>query len=296
MDTSSSRSAARSGFDMMIGGDLVVVRGAGELATGSIVRLVRAGFRVVALEVAAPSSIRRTVCLSEAMYDGAAEVEGVRAVRVASLDELRALLVQPGPAGPVPLLVDPGCTVLPALRPMALVDAILARRNLGTRIGMADVVVALGPGFEAGVDADAVVETHRGHDLGRVLTSGRAEPDPGGPGLAGGRSAERVVHAPCAGVATGLKRIGDPVRAGEPLLAYIGAQGRVLQVAAIDGTVRGLIRDGYAVWAGLKVADVDPSGRRDYCYTVSDRALAIAGGVLEAVLRLGAHRRFTGSA
>ena len=276
---------------MMIGGDLVVVRGAGDLATGSIVRLVRAGFRVVALEVAAPSSIRRTVCLSEAMYDGAAEVEGVRAARVASLDELRALLVQPGPAGPVPLLEDPGCTVLPALRPMALVDAILAKRNLGTRIGMADVVVALGPGFEAGVDADAVVETHRGHDLGRVLTRGRAEPDTGVPGMIGGLGAERVVHAACAGVVTGLKRIGDPIRAGEPLLAYIGAQGRILQAAAIDGMVRGLIRDGFMAKAGLKVADVDPRGHREHCFSVSDKGLAIAGGVLEAVLRLGARGR-----
>jgi xanthine dehydrogenase accessory factor len=269
----------------LINGELVVVRGAGDLATGCIVRLVRAGFRVAALEVARPSAIRRTVCLSEAMYEGKAEVEGVRAVRVASLEELRAVLERPGP---VPILEDPGCTVLAQLRPLALVDAIIAKRNLGTRIGMAEVVVALGPGFAAGVDVDAVVETNRGHDLGRVLLSGRAEPDTGVPGLVGGAARERVLHAPVAGVVQSLKRIGDSVRCGEPVLALIGADGRVPLAAAVDGMVRGLIRTGYMVHAGMKVADVDPRGRRDHCFTISDKGLAVAGGVLEAILMLGA--------
>jgi xanthine dehydrogenase accessory factor len=270
----------------LISGQLVVVRGAGDLATGCIVRLVRAGFRVAVLETAQPSSIRRTVCLSEAMYEGKAEVEGVRAVRVASLDELQATLARPG--APVPLLEDPGCTVLAQLRPLALVDAIIAKRNLGTRIGMAEVVVALGPGFEAGVDADAVVETNRGHDLGRVLLSGRAEPDTGVPGLIAGHGRERVLHAPAAGVVQNLKRIGDQVRAGEPVLAIIGEEGRVPLAAGIDGMLRGLIRPGFLAHAGLKVADVDPRGRREHCFTISDKGLAVAGGVLEAVLMLGA--------
>jgi len=274
----------------LISGELVVVRGAGDLATGCIVRLVRAGFRVAALEVAEPSSIRRTVCLSEAVYQGQAEVEGVKAVRVGSAEELLAALERCGPAGPVPVLVDPQCAVLPRLRPLALVDAIIAKRNLGTRIGMADVVVALGPGFEAGVDADAVVETNRGHDLGRVLRSGRAEPDTGTPGLIAGVGRERVLHAPAAGVVENLKRIADRVQAGEPVLAIDGPEGRVLVAAAIDGMVRGLIRPGFQARAGLKVADVDPRGRREHCFTISDKAMAIAGGVLEAVLMLGAGR------
>jgi len=274
----------------LIGGDLVVVRGAGDLATGVINRLVRAGFRVAALETGQPSAIRRTVCLSEAMYQGQAEVEGIRAIRTGSLEELQAALAHFGPAGPVPLLEDPGCTVLAQLRPLALVDAIIAKRNLGTRIGMAEVVVALGPGFEAGVDADAVVETNRGHDLGRVLLRGRAEPNTGTPGLVGGFGRERVLHAPVAGVVQNLRRIGDQVRAGEPVLAYIGSEGRVEQAAAIDGMLRGLIRPGYRAHAGLKVADVDPRGRREHCFSVSDKALAIAGGVLEALLMLGARR------
>ena len=272
---------------VLISGELVVVRGAGDLATGVIVRLVRAGFRVAALETAQPSAIRRTVCLSEAMYEGRAEVEGIRAVRAGSVEELEALLERPGP---VPVLEDPRCAVLPRLRPLALVDAIIAKRNLGTRIGMAEVVVALGPGFEAGVDADAVVETNRGHDLGRVLRAGRAEPDTGAPGLIAGLGRERVVHAPVAGVVANLKRIGETVQAGEPILALVGAGGRVEVPAAIDGMLRGLIRPGYPAPAGLKVADVDPRGRREHCFTISDKAMAIAGGVLEAILMLGARR------
>jgi xanthine dehydrogenase accessory factor len=273
----------------LIDGDLVVVRGAGDLATGCILRLVRAGFKVAVLETARPSAIRRTVCLSEAMYEGTAEVEDIRAVRVGSLEELRAALARPG--GPVPLLDDPAAGVLAQLQPLALVDAIIAKRNLGTRIGMAEVVVALGPGFEAGVDADAVVETNRGHDLGRVLLRGRAEPDTGTPGLVAGLGRERVLHAPVAGVVENLKRIGDLVKAGEPVLALAGPAGRTVLAGVCDGMLWGLIRPGYQAQAGLKVADIDPRGRREHCFTVSDKALAVAGGVLEAILGLGQRTR-----
>ena len=190
----------------------------------------------------------------------------------------------------MPLLEDPRCAVLSQVRPLALVDAIIAKRNLGTRIGMAEVVVALGPGFEAGVDADAVVETNRGHELGRVLTRGWAEPDTGIPGLVRGAGRERVLHAPVAGVVQSLKRIGDSVRCGEPVLALAGADGRVPLTAGVDGILRGLIRPGYQAHAGMKVADVDPRGRREHCFTISDKALAVAGGVLEAILMLGVRR------
>jgi len=270
----------------LIRGELVVVRGAGDLATGCILRLVRAGFRVAALESARPSAIRRTVCLSEAIYEGEAEVEGLRAVRAASLAELKALLAA-GPEGPVPVLEDPACACLAELHPLALVDAIIAKRNLGTRRGMAPVVVALGPGFVAGVDADAVVETNRGHDLGRVLLEGSAEPDTGVPGLIAGMGRERVLHAPVAGEVENLKSIGDQVRSGEPVLALHGPEGSVPVAPRIDGILRGLIRPGFAAHAGLKVADVDPRCVREHCFTVSDKARAIAGGVLEAILRLG---------
>ncbi len=262
----------------LLHGELVVVRGAGDLATGCILRLVRAGFRVVALEVAAPSAIRRTVSLAEAMYEGSACVEGLAARRCDTLPATWAS------GDPVPILQDPDGQSLSRLRPVALVDAILAKRNLGTRLDMAPVVVALGPGFEAGRDAHAVVETNRGHDLGRVLLSGCAEPNTGVPGLIAGRGGERVLHAPVAGPVEPCCAIGDRVRAGDPILSIQG----VTVCSAIDGVVRGLIRPGFVAKAGLKVADVDPRGEVAHCYTVSDKARAIAGGVLEAILMLGA--------
>lgn len=255
---------------------LVVVRGAGDLGTGCIVRLVHAGFRVIALETARPSAIRRAVSLSEAIYDGVAEVEGVRAVRCERPPEAWT-------DGDVPILEDPEGRSVERLAPQALVDAIVAKRNLGTRLDMARVVVALGPGFVAGRDAHAVVETNRGHDLGRVILRGCAEPNTGEPGLVGDRGPERVVHAPAAGRVELLRGIGDMVRPGDPLLTI----GGVPVASTIEGVVRGLIRPGFEAWAGLKVADVDPRAVREHCFSVSDKARAVAGGVLEAVLMLG---------
>jgi xanthine dehydrogenase accessory factor len=256
---------------------LVVVRGAGDLATGTIVRLVRAGFRVAALEAARPSSIRRTVSLSEAMYDGSARVEGVEAVRCSSVEEALAC------RDAVPLLEDPGARSVGRLEPLALVDAIIAKRNLGTHREMAPVVVALGAGFEAGRDVHAVVETNRGHDLGRVILHGSAEADTGVPGLIAGRGAERVLRAPSAGRVEAIRAIGDHVEPGDPVLSV----GSAVVRAAIAGVVRGLIRPGYEARAGEKVADVDPRCVREHCFFISDKSRAVAGGVLEAILALG---------
>lgn len=261
----------------MIKGSLVVVRGAGDLATGCILRLVRAGFRVVALEVAEPSAIRRTVSFSEAMYEGTACVEGVVAKRYDRMPEHWTS------GDPVAILFDPEAQVLRESRPVALVDAIIAKRNLGTRLGMAPVVVALGPGFEAGRDAHAVVETNRGHDLGRVLLTGCAQADTGVPGLIAGHGGERVLHAPVAGRVEPRCAIGDRVQAGDPVFAI----GGVVVPTVIEGVVRGLIRPGFEAHAGLKVADVDPRGTREHCFSASDKARAIGGGVLEAILLLG---------
>ena len=266
---------------------LVVVRGAGDLATGCIVRLVHAGFKVAVLESERPSSIRRTVCLSEAIYEGSAEVEGIRAIRVDSLADLQTVLANFGPDGPVPILADPAAESLPALCPAALVDAIIAKRNLGTRKDMAPVVVALGPGFEAGVDAHAVIETNRGHDLGRVLLTGQAEPNTSVPGIIAGVGRERVLYAPVGGTVENLRQIGDRVSAGEAVLQLHGPDGCVPVVSTIDGTLRGLIRQGYEAHAGLKVADVDPRCVHEHCFTISDKARALGGGVLEAILWLG---------
>ena len=265
---------ARSGF--------VLVRGAGDLATGVMVRLSRAGFLVAALEIRQPTAIRRTVALAEAMYEGTCTVEGVRAVRAESPGEALALL-RPGI---VPILADPDCSSLAELAPFALVDAIIAKRNLGTRIGMAPVVVALGPGFEAGIDAHAVVETNRGHELGRVLECGSAEADTGVPAVIGGYGPERVLRAPTAGIVEPLCAIGDFLEAGDGVFDLLGSNPTRV-TSPFGGVVRGLIRPGFAVTEGFKVADIDPRCRREHCFSISDKARAIAGGVLEAILSHG---------
>ena len=264
---------------------VVVVRGAGDLATGVILRLARSGFSVVALEVAAPTAIRRSVAFSEAVYDGAACVEGLIANRAASVSEALDIARK----GFIPVLVDPLCASLGHFSPLALVDAILAKRNLGTDASMAPIVVALGPGFTAPRDCHAVVETNRGHHLGRVMLEGAAQPDTGTPGTIGGIGAERVVHSPSGGIVEALAQIGDRVAVGDPIFALCDPENgaRVVVASPLGGTLRGLIRPGIRVDPGIKVADVDPRGVKEHCFSVSDKARAVAGGVLEAILALG---------
>ncbi len=254
---------------------LVVIRGAGDLATGIGLRLYRCGFQVIHCEVERPTSIRRTVCFSEAVRLGEAQVEGVLARR-AHLEEVPELLEE----GFVPVLVDPAGDCIGALAPDAVVDAILAKRNLGTSLDMAPVVVGVGPGFTAGVDCHAVVETMRGHTLGRVYYEGSALPNTNVPGLIGGFAGERVLRAPADGVFRALRSIGDTVEAGET----VATVGGVPMTATLTGVLRGLLANGVEVTRGFKCGDVDPRGEADYCRTVSDKALAVAGGVLEAIL------------
>ncbi|GAB1431830.1 selenium-dependent molybdenum cofactor biosynthesis protein YqeB [Spirochaetota bacterium] len=261
---------------------LIVVRGAGDIATGVIVRLKAAGFRVAALEIARPTAIRRTVALCEAVYDGESKVEGVLAKRVASLEETRSELDN----GAVPILVDPDSRYLPALAPLALVDATLSKHNSGIKRGMAPIVIGLGPGFEAGADVDAVIETQRGHDLGRVILNGRAADNTGVPGEIGGKSIERVIKASAAGVTESIAKIGELVQAGDPVIGIRGPEGLTELRSSIAGVVRGAIRPGLEVPLGMKIADVDPRGCTDNCYSVSDKARAIGGAVLEAILAL----------
>ena len=256
---------------------LVVIRGGGDLATGTALRLYRAGMEVVVCETAVPTSIRRTVCFSEAVRLGETEVEGVTA-RLAALADLPDLLER----GIVPVLADPEGACIPALAPDAVVDAIIAKRNLGTRMDMAPVVVAAGPGFIAGVDCHAVVETMRGHYLGRVIYDGAALPNTDVPGLIGGYAGERVLRAPADGIFRGVKRIGDRVRAGEAAGYVDGAP----MVCTIDGVLRGLLADGVPVRRGMKSGDVDPRCAPEHCLCASDKALAVGGGVLEAILLL----------
>ena len=257
---------------------LVIVRGAGDISTGTIHRLHRAGFAVLALESNRPSAIRRRVAFSEAVYDGAATVEGVTAVRIDDVDAISATLAR----GEVPLLVDPAGESIRLLRPAAVVDAILAKRNLGTHMDMAPLTVALGPGFIAGRDVDYVIETMRGHDLGRIIASGSAAPNTGVPGIIGGYGIERVIHAPAAGVFRMRRDIGSVVEAGEAVGIIATPEGEVPVPAKIAGLLRGVLRDGYPVTKGFKLADVDPRlDQLKNCDTISDKARCIAGSVLE---------------
>ena len=259
--------------------NLVLVRGAGDLATGVAHRLYRSGFPVVMTEIARPTVIRRPVAFAEAVYDGRQEVEGITARLAAGLSDVMEILEE----GEIPLLIDPRAETALRLKPATVVDAIMAKHNLGTRITDAPLVIGLGPGFTAGEDVHAVVETNRGHDLGRIILMGGAEPDTGTPGLIAGYGRERLVRAPADGVFEAVAVIGSQVEAGEALGEVDGCP----VTAPIAGALRGLIRGGITVTRGQKMGDVDPRRRVEYCYTISDKARAIAGGVLEAVLMLG---------
>jgi xanthine dehydrogenase accessory factor len=256
----------------------VLVRGGGDLASGVIYRLHRAGMQVLVTELPQPTVIRRAVAFATAVLERQVEIEGIVGRRADSLEDALRILK----AAEVPVIVDPDGEAVATWHPDVLVDAILAKRNLGTRIDQAPIVVALGPGFEAGVNAHAVIETQRGHYLGRVMLEGGAAPDTGIPGEVMGYTQERVLRAPQAGVLRGHRRIGDSVTAGEAVAQVDGEPVN----AGIGGVLRGLLADGLSVTQGMKVGDVDPRGIRDYCFTISDKALAIGGGVLEAVLYL----------
>ena len=259
---------------------MIIVRGAGDISTGTIHRLFRAGFPVLALEAARPSAIRRQVAFSEAVYDGTATVEDITAVRITDAAEAAAVLRQ----GCVPLLVDPAGESIRLLKPDAVVDAILAKKNLGTTMKMAELTIALGPGFEAGKDVHYVIETMRGHDLGRIIASGRAAPNTGVPGIIAGYGADRVIHSPAVGIFRSCREIADEVQAGE-MIGTVKAENEEIPVETkIPGILRGIIRDGYPVTKGFKLADVDPRpGEKKNCFTISDKARCIAGSVLELV-------------
>ncbi len=263
----------------------VLIKGAGDLASGVGLRLRRAGFPVVMTETDKPLAVRRRVAFAQAVFDGVCSVEEVTA-RLCTLEAAPAVLAQ----GEIPVLVDPQAHSLVHLHPFALVDAVMAKRNTGTRLDAAPLVVALGPGFTVGVDCHAVVETNRGHNLGRVLWAGSAEPDTGTPGelpgAASGTSgkASRVLRAPVAGYVDPLAEIGDYVRNGDLLAVVRGAEGTGEVRAPFDGVLRGLIHHSVPVTTGMKIGDVDPRAARHHCFTVSDKSLAIGGGVLEAVL------------
>ncbi len=268
---------------------LIVIKGAGDLASGIAHRLHRAGWVPVMTELAQPLVVRRAVSFAEAVYEGRATVEGVTAVRAAGEADIAVLRRQ----GIIPVAVDPAGELVKKMRPAVLVDASMAKKNQGTHMSDAGCVIALGPGYCAGRDVHAVVETKRGHYLGRVIVDGFAMADTGEPDPVNGYSHERLLRSPAGGVFRSCRQIGDAVAAGE-IVGWVGEAGdqaapssRFPVRAATGGVLRGLIRDGCQVKAGLKIGDVDPRGNPEYCTVISDKARAVAGGVLEALLMFG---------
>lgn len=259
---------------------LVVIRGAGDIATGIALRLWRAKLRVVMTDLPRPTAIRRTVCFSQAISLGEAKVEDVTAYRAETPDEALTLLAR----GSIPVLADPSGACIPVLRPDAVVDAILAKKNLGTKLTDAPVVIGVGPGFTAGEDCHAVVETIRGHYLGRAIYHGSAQPNTGVPGLIGGFSGERVLRAPADGVFHPLLDIGTQVNEGDVAARVDGTP----MVCTLTGVLRGILPEGTPVHRGMKAGDIDPRCELAHCFCASDKALAVGGGVLEAILALRA--------
>ena len=257
---------------------LALVKGAGELASGVAFRLNRAGFQVIMTELERPTCIAHTACFAAAMLDGSKKIDGVTALRAASLEQALAQAGQ----GHLAVIADPRAETIHAARPAVLVDGIMAKRNLGTSRADAPIVIGLGPGFVAGHDVHAVVETKRGHRLGWVISDGSAESNTGVPELIDGQSLSRMLTAPEAGRVEARCHIGDRVRAGEPVASVASRP----VVAAISGVVRGLLPDGYQVAAGATIGEIDPAAERDYCWSLSDRALAVGSGALAAILDL----------
>lgn len=259
------------------------IRGAGDLATGIALRLYRSGFDIIMSDIPVPTTVRRTVAFSPAVYTGETQVEGITGKLCENISMIDTVI----DSGCIPVIVDPSGEIMKEYKPDIIVDAIIAKTNIGTKITDADIVIGVGPGFEAGVDCHAVVETKRGHNLGRVIWSGSAYPNTGVPGNIGGYTVERIIRATADGVFSAKVNIGDYVKAGD-LLAYCD---ETPVYANIDGIVRGLLQDGVKVKKGMKSGDVDPRAEREYCFSVSDKASAIGGGVLEAILSKISGRR-----
>ena len=256
---------------------VIIIKGAGEMATGVACRLYQANLRrILMLETASPLAVRRNVSFCEAVHEQRKSVEGIEAVKVAEEAEVR----QAWEAGKIAVRIDPNGESIRSLRPDTLIDATLAKRNLGISIADAPLVIALGPGFTAGTDCHVVVETNRGHNLGRLITAGSADANTGIPGSIAGYTVERVLRAPADGLFSTERQIGDPVRKGD----VIGRVGTAEVATQIDGILRGLIKPGSTVTRGLKIGDIDPRGEASYCDTISEKARALGGAMLEAML------------
>lgn len=254
----------------------VLIRGAGEMASGVAYRLARSGFRVLMTEISTPLAVRRAVSYCEAVYDGSKIVEGRTARLIQHPEEAEELWAR----AELPVFIDPHMTCRAVIRPMVIVDALLAKRNTGLSKGMAPLTIGLGPGFHAPDEVDLAIETNRGHNLGRLISLGSPEPNTGVPGNIAGYTAQRVLRSPAAGVFETEMALGERVRAGQ-VVARVG--GQAIE-ARLDGILRGLLRPGAVVAKGTKAGDVDPRGQIEYLHTISEKARAVGGSVLEGIL------------
>lgn len=259
--------------------DIIIVRGGGDIASGAIQKLYRSGFKVLVLETETPSAIRRKVSFCEAVYEKEIEIEGIKARLVANDEEIQDCWSN----DIIPVMIDSRGKVIERLKPLAVVDGILAKQNFGTKRSMAPITIALGPGFSAPEDVDIVIETMRGHNLGRIIEEGKASENTGVPGVIAGFGIERVIYSDYSGIITHIEKIGNVVEKGD-VIAVVGDNEIY---ASISGVLRGIIRDGYKVKKGLKIADIDPRiSEKDNCFTISDKARNIGGAVLESILYL----------
>lgn len=259
--------------------DVIVIRGGGDIASGVIQKFHRSGFKVIVLEIEKPSFIRRKICYGEAVYEGEMFLEGSRAILAQNIFEAEEIIKN----NHIAILIDQTGNKIKKLKPLAVVDAILAKKNLGTNIKMAPITIGLGPGFEAGKDVNIAIETMRGHDLGRLIFKGKTLDNTGVPGVIDGYGKKRVVYSETSGVIRNIKDIGDMVKKDQ-VLGYIG---ETEIKSPLTGIIRGLIRDGYTVPKGFKIGDVDPRlEERKNCFTISDKARNIGGSALEAFFYL----------
>lgn len=255
---------------------MVLIKGAGDLATGIAYRLKKSGFDVVMTEIHKPTTVRRTVAFSQAVFDNEIVIEGIKGVKVNNINEIYEEIRE----GNIPIIIDEKAEIIKELRPDVVVDAIIAKKNLGTSIEDAPIVIGVGPGFEAKVDCHLVVETKRGHYLGKVIEEGSAIPNTGVPGNIGGYTKERIIRASSNGKIKPVVAIGDFIKKGD-IVAYIDG---IEVLAEIDGIVRGMLQEGIEVFKGMKSGDIDPRCEKDHCFTISDKARSIGGGVLEAIM------------
>ncbi len=258
--------------------DLVIIRGGGDLGSGVAHRLFNAGFKVLITEIEKPLVIRRLVSFASAVYTGFIELESVKACLVNSLEDIQTIIDN----AEIPVIIDKDLKILKNMKPLAVIDATLAKKNIGTKKNMAQITIALGPGYFAGKDVDAVIETNRGHNLGRIIYNNFAENDTGIPGNISGYTIERVLRAPCSGIIKNNFEICASVKKGD-IISYVNDEP---VIANISGVIRGLITNGSEVKNGQKIGDIDPRNKIEYCNTISDKARTISGGVLESLMFL----------